>query len=72
MKNFIYDSIIIDFEVPKILQNCIDEAEKADAENSLGTYLAWADNLDTVAKNCCAAGAITEEMWNTLNMRYVQ
>lgn len=70
MYNFINDKYVIDFEVPVGLQDFIDEAEKADKENDLGTYAVYADAIDVAAKNCYGAGLITKKMWDTLIRRY--
>lgn len=70
--NFINDEIEINFAVPTVIQDMIDLAEEADKNNDLGSYIAYADNLDTVAKNCCADGAITQRQWGILCRRYTQ
>lgn len=67
---FINDDFKVDFEVPVGLQELIDEAEKADKENHMGTYFAMVDNIDVVAKNCYAAGLITKRQWDILAARY--
>ena len=72
MYNFINDDIKLDFEIPGGLQYLIDEAEKADKENDLGTYIAYADVIDTAAKNYCAAGKITMKDWDKVCARYEQ
>ena len=68
--NFINDKIQIDFQVPTVLQDLIDIAEQADKNNELGLYMAYADAIDTAAKNCCADGAISQAQWNALCRRY--
>jgi hypothetical protein len=70
--NFINDKYKADFPVPVGLQEIIDKAERADRMNNLGTYLAYADDIDVIAKNCCAVGSLTEKQWDTLCYRYVQ
>lgn len=72
MYHFINDKYKVNCKLPRILQDSIDEAERADRENHLGEYLIYADNIDIVAKNCCADGAISREVWDTLVRRYAQ
>lgn len=72
MYNFINDKYKIDFPVPKGLQVFMDKAEQADKDNDLGNYLAYADDIDVIAKNCCAIGQITEKQWDILCLRYEQ
>ena len=69
--NYIHDEIEIDFTLPTALKNMIELLEKADDEEDYGTYLSYADFLDTVAKNCCASGSISEKNWYTLLAKYV-
>lgn len=72
MKHYINDSIKIDFDVPTVIRDSMEIAEKADEEEHYGTYVVYAENIDTVAKNCYADGAITKEQWDLLLQRYVQ
>ena len=68
--NYINDEYKIDFDVPMVLKNLFIDAEEADAEEHYGTYLAYADAIDTWAKNYYADGAITLEMRKTICRRY--
>lgn len=70
--NFINDDIKIDFSVPANIQEFIEIAEKADRENHLGTYIAYADGIDVAAKNAYVAGKLTHRQWDLLCMRYTQ
>lgn len=72
MSNFINDNIKIDFPVPINIQDFIEIAEKADLENHLGIYIAYADAIDVAAKNAYAAGKLTRRQWDLLCMRYTQ
>lgn len=71
MKKFhwIDDSIKIDFEVPKIMQDLMNTAEKLDLEENYA-YFEYADQIDVDAKNLCADGYLTESEWEKLSMRY--
>ena len=70
--NFINDEIKIDFAIPVNIQDFVEIAEKADKENDLGTYIAYADAIDIAAKNACVAGKLSQRQWNLLCMRYEQ
>ena len=72
MYHYINDDYKLDFEVPKSLQNLIDIAEKADADEDLGLYINYADAIDDAAKILCSKGAITREMWALVCARYTQ
>ena len=70
--NFINDDIKIDIKsLPEVLQEAIGRAEQADKDNDLVSYVTYGDNIDIVAKNCCADGAITQKIWDDLLRRYV-
>lgn len=71
MANFIDENIKIDFPMPKGLIEYITYAEIADKNNAIGDYYAYADMIDTIAKNCHVAGLITKEMWEALQARYL-
>ena len=68
--NFINNEIIIDFEVSKGMQYLIDEAEKADLLNNYGTYMNYADAIDTRAKNETKHHILSESQWKKLCRRY--
>ena len=69
--NYVNESIKCDFKVPIGLQELIDLAEQADRDKDFGSYINYADAIDTVAKNCCFDGTITKHMWDLLVYRYV-
>ena len=71
MSNYIHDEINTDFAMPRSLQDVIEFMEKADKEEDYGTYLAYADAMDTVAKNCCASGSISRKQWDALVAKYI-
>lgn len=64
-------SVKIDFEVPDGLKELFDLVEEADLSNA-GAYMALADTIDTCAKNCYAAGILTQRQWDLIAMRYKQ
>ena len=67
--NWIDDSVIIDFEIPKSLLPLIEECEKCD-ENEDYCYFDWADALDVGAKEYYRQGKLTEKQWDTLCAKY--
>lgn len=69
--NYIHDEINTDFPMPTCLRDIIEIMEKADKEEDFGTYMAYADAMDTVAKNCCASGSISRKQWDALLAKYV-
>lgn len=70
MSNFINDEILIDFKMPKVLEEAVKRAEDADKENDFVSFVNYADNIDIMAKNCCADGAISKRMWDLLVLKY--
>jgi hypothetical protein len=64
------DSVKIDFEVPKILQSLIDEAEEADLADNFGSYENIADTIDVYCKNFYLDRKLTKEQWNIIMSRY--
>lgn len=64
------DTVKIDFEVPADLKELFELAEEADLTG--GAYIELADDIDTVAKNCYAAGELTAGQWDTIIRRYKQ
>lgn len=60
LSNYINDKVKIDFTVSDGLQEFIVLAEEADKNKNLGDYLAYIDEIDVLAKNCCACGSIAE------------
>lgn len=71
MSNYIHDEIETDFAMPKALRGVIDLLEEADRNMDYGTYMSYADFLDTVAKNCCASGSISRRQWDILVAKYL-
>lgn len=71
MSNYIHDEINTDFAMPKALRGVVELLEEADRKEDYGTYLSYADFLDTVAKNCCASGSISRKQWDTLVAKYI-
>ena len=67
---YINHDITIDFPVPECLRYIMEQAEEADAIEDEGNYIAFADQIDIIAKNCCADGAITEKQWALISCRY--
>lgn len=67
----INNEIEIDFEIPEMLRNLIEEAEEADIRND-GSYDNLADTIDVLSKNYYADKKLTLEQWETIVRRYPQ
>lgn len=67
----INDEIKIDFEIPEMLSNLMEEAEEADVRND-GSYDNLADTIDVLSKNYYADRKLTLEQWETIVRRYPQ
>ena len=65
----INDDIKIDFELPRLLKNSIEEAEELDKIGSV-EYTAVADQIDVVCKGYVTTGHMTEEQWDIVTARY--
>lgn len=68
--NFINNEVKINFEVPKVLQNLMNEAEKADILNDYGLYMNLAYAIDSRAKKETSHHVIRESQWKQLAKRY--
>ena len=65
----INDDIKINFEVPKLLKNTMEEAEALDKEGSV-IYTAVADQIDVICKGYVTTGHMTQEQWDKIADRY--
>ena len=68
----INDSVVLNFEIPEVLRNLMNDAEEADMANDWGTYLNLADAIDVWAKNYYADGQLSSKQWNLICRRYPQ
>lgn len=66
---WINDDIKIDFPLPKVLQNLVDELEKLDMEEDW-LYLDRCEFLENITKECIISGWITDEQRDLLCHRY--
>ena len=69
MEKRINDEIRIDFEVPELLRNTMDEAEELDRIGSV-EYTAVADMIDVICKGYVTTGHMTQEQWDTVVDHY--
>lgn len=67
---WIREEIVLDFDIPRVMQNEIAEAEQYDREGNLALYLAVADGLDVLAKSYYASGRISERQWVDVCNKY--
>ncbi len=67
--NWVRDDIVIDFKVPKIIENLMLDLEELDKNEDYG-YCNYFEGLDNLAKESYVQGLITKEQWNILIKRY--
>ncbi len=61
----------ITFEIPELLRNAIEEAEKAYAESGeLGSYMNWAKTIDNICKLYYSEGIFTKQQWDMVTRKY--
>ena len=68
-RNWINDEIEIDFDVPKGIQDLINELEKLDDAEDYA-YFNYSDALDCAAKELVKKGKLTTSQWNKLCAKY--
>ncbi len=68
--NYIDDSVKIDFDLSKTMQNLIDRAEEADLIEDYGLYMNLAYAIDSQCKKEVGYHIITESNWKRLLRRY--
>jgi len=68
--HFINNEVEIDFELPKVIQNLVNDAEKADMLNDYELYSNIVDAIDVRAKKEVAHHRMRENEWKKLNKRY--
>lgn len=66
---WINDDIKIDFPLPKLLQNLVEELEELDLEENW-LYLDQCEFLENITKECIISGWITDEQRDLLCRRY--
>lgn len=67
--NWIRDDIIIDFMIPKSLQEIIVILEQKDIEEDYD-YFNYSEALDYGAKEYVYQGKLTKKQWDTLCLKY--
>lgn len=58
--SFINDEIKIDFAVSQEIKEFWNAAEQADKSNNIGDHMAYAENIDIIAKHCFMVGELSE------------
>lgn len=66
---WIDDKYKIDFEIPKLLKNTIEEAEELDRSGDM-EYFDVADTIDVICKNFVSSHTMTKEQWEIVTKRY--
>jgi hypothetical protein len=67
--NFVNEKFKIDFPLPTVLRNTVEEAEQLDEDNNEEFYCV-ADIIDVLAKEAYVNKLITQEQWDILVNRY--
>lgn len=71
-ENWVNNEVKIDFELPKRIQNILNEMEEANRKDEFGTYFELVEVLDVVCKNYCGEeGGITKKQWEIIDERYL-
>lgn len=68
--NWINDSIVIDFELPKDIKEIADECERLNATEDLA-YDNYADVLGNMCKEAYRMGNLTKKQWDMMELRYI-
>lgn len=68
--NYIDNSVILDFEISRTMQDLVDKAEMADLLEDYGLYMNLADAIDSQGKKETTYHIITETQWKKLVRRY--
>jgi len=68
--NYINNDVVIDFELSHIMQDLVEQAEKADILEDYGLYMNLAYAIDTRAKREVSRHLLTEREWRMLSRRY--
>ena len=68
--NWVNDTVIIDFELPKDIKEMADECERLDNEENWG-YDNYADLLSNMCKEAYRQGHITKKQWDLVEKRYL-
>lgn len=67
---WINEDIVLDFKLPKLLQNTIIEAEEADLDNNAGEYDCIVDAIDVLCKEYYVTGTFTQQQWELVVQKY--
>lgn len=66
---WIREDIVLDFPLPRTLQNDIKEAEELDLAGNI-EYACVADAIDVLCKDYVANGIFTKEQWDKVVEKY--
>ena len=67
---WINEDIVLDFKLPKVLQNTIVEAEEADLANDAAEYDYIVDAIDVLCKEYYVIGTFTQHQWDLVIQKY--
>ena len=67
---WINEDITLNFPLPTVLKNSIQEAEEADINDCIGEYNAIVDAIDILCKEYVAEHIFTHEQWDLVVQKY--
>lgn len=67
--HWINDEVKIDFQIPEVINNTMQEAEHMDSEENM-EYFCIADTLDMLCKEAYVNKILTKEQWLMIVRRY--
>jgi len=69
MLDLINRDVEIDFKLTPLMQNLVNDAEEACANDDYN-YYNIASSISVIGKELCVEGFLTEKQWHTLERRY--
>lgn len=70
MDNWIDNSVVIDFKVPKSIENFMKECDELNEKNDY-SYFNYVELLDHMCKEACYLKYITKKQWETIERKYL-
>ncbi len=70
MDNWIDNSVVIDFKVPKSIENFMKECDELNEMNDY-SYFNYVELLDHMCKEACYLKYITKKQWETIERKYL-
>lgn len=67
---WVRDDIVIDFKVPRYVQDLIEEMERFDEEDNEIAYLNYSEGIECCTKDLVYEGVLTDKQRDTLIKKY--